>query len=78
MNTKTNSFYSVTPRSLAEKCWHFGKPAASVIRATGFSDTLLPLCQATWYHTLVNDTCCARAEVLTAQWLRFTSSGTDW
>jgi len=70
VNMKTNSFHSVTPCSLAEKCRHFGKPAASVFRAKGLSDTLVPFCQATWYHTLVNDNCCARAEILTAQWAK--------
>lgn len=64
---KTNSFHGVTPCSLAEKCWHFGKLAAFVFGATGFSITLVPFCQATWYHTLVSGNCCARAEVLTAQ-----------
>ena len=67
VNTKTNSFHGVTPCSLAEKCWHFGIPAASDFRATGFSNTLAPFCQATRYHTLVNDNYCARAEVLTAR-----------
>lgn len=70
VNTKTNSFHGVTSCSLAEKCQCFSIHAASIFRATGFSNMLVPFCQATWYHALVNDNYCATAEVLTAQWAK--------